>query len=223
MPRRTGSSHTHSQSGDWRSRGSSGGFGGWIAPSGCANPLQIRRTRPRLCNSSKGKTPRARKILYSFEHKGLRDFWASCAPRIPARFVQHGPYIEGQSAPRRSPLDLCIMIYDLRFENGPPVAACPGRMHKQTQFVAVTMCPPFQFPVVSDGTSDARGPGDVEPVVKHRLDAPPQATKPNLGRMGHLGDDARARGQSCKTNPICRSGPRWVRAGGPHRRGLLSR
>ncbi len=48
-------------------------------------------------------------------------------------------------------------------------------------------------------------------------------TKPNLGRMGHLGDGAPAKGQICKTNPICRSGPGWAQAGGPHWRGLLSR
>ncbi len=39
-------------------------------------------------------------------------------------------------------------------------------------------------------------------------------TKPNLGRMGHLGDGAPARGQLCETNPICRSGPRWAQAEG---------
>ncbi len=31
-------------------------------------------------------------------------------------------------------------------------------------------------------------------------------TKPNLGRMGHLGDGASGRGPSCKTNPIARGG-----------------
>jgi hypothetical protein len=44
-----------------------------------------------LCNSSEGKTPRVRKILYSFGGKELRHFRALSGPRIPARFVQHGP------------------------------------------------------------------------------------------------------------------------------------
>jgi hypothetical protein len=35
-------------------------------------------------------TPGVR-ISYSFGHKELRDVAASCAHRIPARFVQHGP------------------------------------------------------------------------------------------------------------------------------------
>jgi hypothetical protein len=61
------------------------------------------RRQTRLCNSSKGKTPREREMLYSFRRKELRDFWVSRARRIPARFVQRGPYIEGQSALRQSP------------------------------------------------------------------------------------------------------------------------
>jgi hypothetical protein len=47
--------------------------------------------RPRLCNSSEGKTLRGQEILYSSRHQELRDFRGSSAHRIPARFVQNGP------------------------------------------------------------------------------------------------------------------------------------
>jgi hypothetical protein len=54
-------------------------------------PRRLRSSsRPRLCNSPKGKTPRAREILYPFRRKELRGSWRSRAPRIPARFVQRG-------------------------------------------------------------------------------------------------------------------------------------
>jgi hypothetical protein len=65
--------------------------------------------RPRSCNSRKGKTPRERKISYSLQHNELRDFRASRAHRIPARFVQHGARVEGCSGLRQT---LGFMIYE---------------------------------------------------------------------------------------------------------------
>jgi hypothetical protein len=52
--------------------------------------------------------------------------------------------------------------------------------------------------------------------------------KANCPRPGSRGSQSCetnpiGRNELCKTNPICRSGPRWARAGGLHWRGLLSR
>jgi hypothetical protein len=65
-------------------------------------PYPDRTPLPYLCNSSKGKTRRERKIFYPFGHKDLRAVAASRAQRIPARFVQHGPQVEGDRGPRRT-------------------------------------------------------------------------------------------------------------------------
>jgi hypothetical protein len=80
-----------------------------------------------LCNSRKGKTSREPEILYSLPHKGLRDFRASPARRIPARFVQHGARVEGQSAPGGPP-DLQIMNCDYDVCETKPNLGAPGHL-----------------------------------------------------------------------------------------------
>ncbi len=62
-------------------------------------------------NRMSRKTLCERKVSYSFGQKELRDVAASCSRRISARFVQHGPQVEGGSGPRPTPQ---LMIDDLR-------------------------------------------------------------------------------------------------------------
>lgn len=70
---------------------------GRIASLGRGNLRHSSGKRQRLCNGPEVKRPRTQEILYSLGSKELRAFGVSCAYRIPGRFVQHGPRVEGCS------------------------------------------------------------------------------------------------------------------------------
>ena len=60
--------------------------------------------------SKRENAPRAENF-YSLRRKELCAFRTAPAPRIPSRFVQHGPYIEGLLCSEAEPLG--FMIYEL--------------------------------------------------------------------------------------------------------------
>jgi len=68
--------------------------------------------------------------------------------------------------------------------------------------------PAFHYSIIPPSRSEAYCAKRTQFLgVRACLEAELRKTKPNLGRMGHLGDTVPGRGQSCKTNPI------WPRTG----------
>jgi hypothetical protein len=126
---------------------------------------------------------------------------AGCPPcSLPPRACAGRLYKRSQSRQRVKRVkclpgkELWLIVHSMDLGKTKPIpgyagwdVAMGGEYAKQTQFAA----PPRETKPAGRGA-----------IVRHRLDAPLRETKPNLGKMGHLGDGAPERGMSCETKPI---------------------